>query len=184
MDKIFFDNWESIFRTFIISILAYIALVLLLRISGKRTLSKMNAFDFIVTIALGSTLATVLLNKDVALADGVLAFTVLILLQYVITYFSARSKTFSDLVKSTPSLLVYKGKMLENVMKKERIAKDEIFALVREKGLSNLEEVDAIVLETDGSLTLIKEVQDMKAPTMSFAQQVEGRSHVERDGKN
>lgn len=173
MDKIFFDNWESIFRTFIISILAYIALVLLLRISGKRTLSKMNAFDFIVTIALGSTLATVLLNKDVALADGVLAFTVLILLQYVITYFSARSKTFSDLVKSTPSLLVYKGKMLENVMKKERIAKDEIFALVREKGLSNLEEVDAIVLETDGSLTLIKEVQDMKVPTMSFVQQVE-----------
>ena len=173
MDKIFFDNWESIFRTFIISILAYIALVLLLRISGKRTLSKMNAFDFIVTIALGSTLATVLLNKDVALADGVLAFTVLILLQYVITYFSARSKTFSDLVKSTPSLLVYKGKMLENVMKKERIAKDEIFALVREKGLSNLEEVDAIVLETDGSLTLVKEVQDMAAPAMSFVQQVE-----------
>src|SRR5690606_2504609 len=151
-----------------ISILAYVALVLLLRVSGKRTLSKMNAFDFIVTIALGSTLATVLLNKDVALADGVLAFTVLISLQYVITYFSARSRKFSDLVKSRPTLLVYKGKMLESAMIKERIARDEIFALVREKGLSNLEEVDAIVLETDGSLTLIKEVQDMEARTMSF----------------
>jgi|SRR5690606_16626126 len=167
MDKIFFDNWESIFRTFIISILAYVALILLLRISGKRTLSKMNAFDFIVTIALGSTLATVLLNKDVALADGVLAFAVLIFLQYVITYFSARSRRVSGLVKSTPTLLVYKGRMLERAMKKERIAKDEIFAIVREKGFSSLEKIDAIVLETDGSLTLIKEVQDMENPTMT-----------------
>lgn len=167
MDKIFFDNWESIFRTLIISVLAYVALIFLLRISGKRTLSKMNAFDFIVTIALGSTLATVLLNKDVALADGVLAFAVLISLQYVITYFSARSRRVSNLVKSTPTLLVYKGEMLGRAMKKERIAKDEIYAIVREKGFSSLEQIDAIVLETDGSLTLIKQVQDMGNPTMA-----------------
>ena len=49
-------------------------LVIFLRLSGKRTLSKMNAFDLVVTVALGSTLATVLLTKDVALADGALAF--------------------------------------------------------------------------------------------------------------
>src|SRR5690606_9720944 len=159
MDKIFFDNWESIFRTLIISVLAYVALVFLLRISGKRTLSKMNAFDFIVTIALGSTLATVLLNKDVALADGVLAFAVLISLQYVITYLSARSRRVSNLVKSTPTLLVYKGEMLGRAMKKERIANDEIHAIVREKGFSSLEQIDAVVLETDGTLTLIKQVQ-------------------------
>ena len=172
MDKIFFDNWESIFRTFIISILAYVALVILLRVSGKRTLSKMNAFDFIVTIALGSTLATVLLNKDVALADGVLAFAVLISLQAFITYLSARSRKISNLVKSTPTLLVYKGKMLESAMKKERIARDEIFAVVREKGFSDLEKIDAIVLETDGSLTLIKEVQDLGTPPMSQVKQI------------
>lgn len=74
MKNIFFDSWESIFRTVVITILAYVLLILLLRVSGKRTLSKMNAFDFIVTIALGSTLATVMLNKNVALIDGVLAF--------------------------------------------------------------------------------------------------------------
>lgn len=167
MDKIFFDNWESIFRTFIISFLAYAALVILLRIFGKRTLSKMNAFDFIVTIALGSTLATVLLNKDVALADGVLAFALLISFQYIITYWSARSRKVNKLVKSTPTLLVYRGKMLERAMKKERISRDEIFAIVREKGFSDLKGIDAVVLETDGSLTLINEVQDMDNPTMS-----------------
>jgi len=112
MKNIFFDSWESIFRTVIITIFAYILLILLLRGFGKRTLSKMNAFDFIVTIALGSTLATVMLSKDVSLIDGVLAFFLLIFLQYIITFFSVRYKTISNLVKSTPALLVYKGEML------------------------------------------------------------------------
>lgn len=167
MDKIFFDSWESIVRTLVIGVLAYVLLVVLLRVSGKRTLSKMNAFDFIVTVALGSTLATVILSKDVALADGVLAFTLLVGLQYVITYLSARSSKVSKLVKSSPALLVYRGKMLEIAMKKERISKDEIFAIVRERGFSDLEKIDAVVLETDGSLTVIKEVKDIDTPTMS-----------------
>ncbi|MDQ3844263.1 MAG: DUF421 domain-containing protein, partial [Bacteroidota bacterium] len=71
MKNIFFDSWESIIRTIVITVLAYALLIFLLRTSGKRTLSKMNAFDFIVTVALGSTLATVMLNKNVALIDGV-----------------------------------------------------------------------------------------------------------------
>jgi uncharacterized membrane protein YcaP (DUF421 family) len=118
----------------------------------------MNAFDFIVTIALGSTLATVMLNKNVALIDGILAFFLLVFLQYIITFLSARYKTISNLVKSTPALLVYKGEMLKQVMKKERIAEDEIYAILRQKGLGRIQEVDAIVLETDGSLTVIKHV--------------------------
>jgi uncharacterized membrane protein YcaP (DUF421 family) len=67
----FFDGWNGLLRTLIIGILAYIAIVVLLRVTGKRTLSKMNAFDFVVTVALGSTLVTVLLSQDVALAEGV-----------------------------------------------------------------------------------------------------------------
>jgi uncharacterized membrane protein YcaP (DUF421 family) len=68
-----FDGWGSIARTAIVGVLAYAALVVLLRISGKRTLAKMNAFDLVVTVALGSTLATILLSKEVSLASGVAA---------------------------------------------------------------------------------------------------------------
>ncbi len=74
LNNIFFQNWQSISRTLISTALAYIAMIIMLRISGKRTLAKMNAFDFIVTIALGSSLATVALSKDVALADGASVF--------------------------------------------------------------------------------------------------------------
>jgi len=167
MKNIFFDSWESIIRTVVITILAYALLIILLRVSGKRTLFKMNAFDFIVTIALGSTLATVMLSKDVALADGVLAFFLLIMLQYAITFFSARNQTVNELVKATPSLLVYKGRIIKKVMLKERIAEDEIYAIVRSNGLSSINEAGAIVLETDGSLTLIKEVKSLETETMN-----------------
>lgn len=167
MDKVFFDNWESIWRTLIISVLAYVSLVLILRISGKRTLSKMNAYDLIVTVALGSTLSTVLLNKDVALADGVLTFVLLIFLQYMLTYVSVRSRKINNLVKSTPSLLVYKGRMLKDAMMHERIAEDEVYASLRENGYADLQQIDAVVLETDGGLTVIAQVDDMGNPVMS-----------------
>ena len=84
-------------------------LLLLLRVSGKRTLTKMNAFDLVVTVALGSTLATVLLTKSVALAEGLTAFVLLIFLQFVLTWLFVRSQAASRLVKSEPTLLVYQG---------------------------------------------------------------------------
>lgn len=170
MKNIFFDSWESLVLTIIISVLAYVFIVFLLRASGKRTLSKMNAFDFIVTIALGSTLATVILNKDVALIDGVAAFFMLIIMQYITTYISVRSKKFNALVKSTPTLLVYKGEMVKLAMLKERITEDEIYAIVREKGYSAINEPDAIILETDGSLSCIKNIENLNAETLKTVQ--------------
>ena len=101
----FFDGWTGLLRVLVVGTLAYAALVLLLRATGKRALSKMNAFDLVVTVALGSTLATVLLSKDVALAEGVLAFA-LLLLQFAITWLSVRSEGVQGLVKAEPRLLL------------------------------------------------------------------------------
>ena len=64
-----FDSWFDLSRVAVVGFLAYVAMILCLRISGKRTLSKWNAFDFVITIALGSTLATVLLSRENALAE-------------------------------------------------------------------------------------------------------------------
>src|SRR5690554_5187638 len=101
----FFSDWSSLLRVVVVGTLAYAGLVILLRISGKRTLSKMNAFDLIVTVALGSTLATVLLSKSVVLAEGITAFFLLIALQYLITWSSMRVPHVESLVKAEPSLL-------------------------------------------------------------------------------
>jgi len=85
-----FDTWTDLGRVLIVGPLAYAALVAVLRISGARSLSKLNAFDLVVTVALGSTLATVLLNGSVSLAEGVLGLVVLVLLQYLVSRLSLR----------------------------------------------------------------------------------------------
>jgi uncharacterized membrane protein YcaP (DUF421 family) len=104
-----FDSVGGLIRILVVAIVAYAALVTFLRISGKRTLPKMNAFDLVVTVALGSTLATVILSKDVALAEGLLALALLIALQWVVAWGSTRSQRVSELVKSEPQILYHRG---------------------------------------------------------------------------
>ena len=78
----------------------------------------MNAFDLIVTVALGSTLATVLLTEQVALAEGLLGFLVLIALQFAMTWLSVRSRLVSQLIKGEPVLLLHRGEMLRGAMRR------------------------------------------------------------------
>ena len=151
----FFDNWFGLVRIFVVGTLAYVALVVMLRVSGKRTLSKMNAFDFVVTVALGSTLATVLLSKDVALAEGLLALALLIGLQFVVAWLSVRSAKVREFTKSEPRLLVLRGELLKSAMRDERITEAEVLAAVRSQGTASLDHVEAVVLETDGSISVI-----------------------------
>ena len=156
----FFTGWSGLYRTVIVSVLAYAALVLLLRISGKRTLSKMNAFDLVVTVALGSTLATILLNKNVALAEGVTAFAMLILLQFTVAWISVRSRTARKLVKSEPALLFYRGEFLDCSMRKERVTREEVKAAIRAAGLSSTADAEAVVLETDGEFSVVRPTEN------------------------
>ena len=173
MDKIFFSDWQSIIRIIIISVFAYAALVAILRLSGKRTLSKMSAFDLVVTVALGSTLSSVIINKSITLSEGVLAFLLLVLLQYIISWLSVRNKKINNLVKSSPTLIAYRGDMLERTMLKERITSDELYAALRSNGISSLADADAVILETDGSLTVLHHITDPQSKVITTVKRAE-----------
>ncbi len=151
----FFQSWEELGRVVVVGVLAYIALIILLRVSGKRTLTKMNAFDLVVTFALGSTLATILLSKDVTLVEGIVAYVVLISMQYIISFSSSRWPKFRHIVKSQPTLLVYRGQLLKETMRKQRISVDEINAAARGHGVSQMQDIEAMILETNGSFSVI-----------------------------
>lgn len=155
----FFDNWQGIWRTVAVGVPAYLLLLFLLRVSGKRTLSKMNAFDLVVTVALGSTLATILLSSDTALAEGITALALLILLQFVITWLSVRSHRVSHWVKAEPRLLFHNGEFLWQAMKEERVNKGEILQAIRSQGIKASELVNSVVLETDGSFSVMKQAE-------------------------
>lgn len=151
----FFDDWEGIWRTVVVGVLAYLVLVAMLRTSGKRTLAKMNAFDLVVTVALGSTLATILLTADVALAEGATAFAVLIGLQFVVAAAAVASRGFRDAVKSTPRALVVDGAIDDGALRDERVSREEVTAAIRGAGFGSLDAIAAVVLETDGSFSIL-----------------------------
>lgn len=151
----FFDNWYGLLRILAVAPIAYLVLILALRVSGKRTLSKMNAFDFIVTVALGSTLASTITSETVALVEGILALAMLITLQFIITWLSVRSPTVSRLVKAEPSLLYHNGRYIDPEMKRSRITESEVQAAIREQGHGSMDQVAAVILETDGTFSVV-----------------------------
>ncbi|MBW0092680.1 DUF421 domain-containing protein [Pseudonocardia sp. KRD-184] len=155
-----FDSWSDLGRIATVGPLAYVALVAVLRISGARTLSKLNAFDLVVTVALGSTLATVLLSADVSLAEGVLGLALLVLLQYVVSRASRRWSVIERVVKSDPVLLYRRG-FLDGPMRRARVTRSEVLQAARGSGRGSLDEVEAVVLETDGTLSVLSTAPDL-----------------------
>ncbi|WP_096787906.1 DUF421 domain-containing protein [Rhodobacter sp. CZR27] len=154
-EPIFFDSWAGVARVLVVGLAAYGLLIVMLRASGKRTLSKMNAFDLVVTVALGSTLATVLLSPSVPLVEGVVALALLVCLQDAITWLSVRVPTVQDLVRSEPTPLLHEGRLLDGALKRQRVTQDEVRAALRQGGLDDPASARSVVLETDGSLTVI-----------------------------
>lgn len=150
-----FNSWDRLLSIGLSCLAVYIGIVVLVRISGKRTTSQMNNFDWIITVALGGLVTSGILLKNVSVSDALFAATCLILLQWIMTSVVLRSKFVCRLVKAEPKLLVDKGEMLHDNMKHERISEAEILSALRENGLHQLDQAQWVILETDASFSVI-----------------------------
>ncbi|UFU08202.1 DUF421 domain-containing protein [Ruania halotolerans] len=150
-----FDSWSDVVRTLALGGAGYVTLVLVLRVSGKRTLSQLNAFDFIVTVALGSTLATILLNSDVSWAEGAAALVLLAALQFVVAWSTTRWHALRKAVTSSPRILLRDGQFDAVALRSCRLTENEVRHAVRSTGSGDLTEIAAVVLETNGTLSVI-----------------------------
>ena len=150
-----FDTWSGVVRVLAVGSAAYVALVVVLRVSGKRTLSKLNAFDLIVTVALGSTLATILLSSTVAWTEGVTALALLATLQLVVAAVASRFPAARNLLTAHPTVLARDGALLDEALRAQRVAVAEVRQALRASGCGDLGQVAAVVLETDGSISVI-----------------------------
>ncbi len=174
----FFDGWDPLLKTLISGVVAYVLLILLLRLCGKRTLSKWNAFDYVVTIALGSTLATILLSKEITIVQGVTGLVILVLLQFVVTWLSVRSNVFSDLVKAKPTLLFWHGEFQSDALRRTRVTDQEVRAALRNQGFAYLSQAKAVVLETDGSFSVIGISDEAGLSTLTDVEGFEGKARA------
>ncbi len=150
-----FDNISGLLRVLVVGPLAYLTLVALLRVSGKRTLSQLNAFDFIVTVALGSTLATIALSSTVAWLEGALTLALLAALQFVAAWLAVRFDWARRALTSEPSLLVRHGQAVPGALTRERISEQSLHQAIRSSGVGGLEQVAAVVVETNGTLSVV-----------------------------
>lgn len=153
--KMFFDGWEGLARVLVLGILGYGSLIVMLRLSRKRTLAQMNVFDFVYVVAMGELLAVTILSEHVSLAEGLLALGLLLGLSALLSWLTTRSAAVEHLLNGEPALLMRRGRFLHDAMREQRVTEKDILTSVREQGVGDLEDVEAVVLETNGQFSVI-----------------------------
>lgn len=156
----FFKNFDNIKQIIIMAVLFYITIIFILRIAGKRTLSQFNAYDFVVTVTIGSIASTTILSENTPYLDGFTAVATLVILQYLVTKLDTRFKFIGKILKSQPTLLYYRGEYLEKNMIQTRITEKDILQEIRKQDGSVLEEIEAVILESDGKISVISGVSN------------------------
>lgn len=135
------------------TVMMMILAIAIVRLVGLRSLSKMSSFDFLVTVALGSTVATVAATST-SIINGALAFGSLLGFQAAIAILRRRS-AFASVVDNTPRLLMTGTEMHESTMAACRVTRDDLIAKLREANVTRLDQVLAVVIETTGDISVL-----------------------------
>ncbi len=159
-----FQNWTELGRIALTALFIYAALILYIKVVGIRSISQLNNFDWVVTVAVGSAVASVILFKDVVLFDGLTAIFALLISQYLLVRLSLKSKKIMRSVHQHPVLLFHNGQFLHEVMQRERVMKGEILSAIRQEGYSDLAEIAAVVLEPNANLSVIQKPATLDSP--------------------
>lgn len=153
--KLFDTSPGSLLGTVLGTALFYVAIVAVLRLTGKRSLSQIYAVDFAVAVAIGSVFASVMLLRDVSLWSGIAGIGTLALLQVVVSRLTSKGGTFSRIATAKPRLLLYDGRALPNAMRAEAVGSDVLEQAARGSGFTDTTQLLAVVLEADGSFSAI-----------------------------
>ena len=151
----FFHSWASIGRVMLASVIVFLMIVALLRIVGQQALAKMSGFDVVFAVTLGSVIATVVVTRDIAIADGIAALVTLLGLQEVTRFFQSRFLPVHHAVRQPPRVLLWEGMLLEDRLRASSVSADEIRAAVRKAGLRSLSDAQVVVLENDGEWSVV-----------------------------
>ena len=160
------------------ALLFYFLILAMVRVVGKRSTAQFNSFDWIINITVGSLAASGILLRNVPFHNAAAAIVVIMLGQFILTKLVLRFDWVARMVKARPTLLTHKGRYLEQAMEKTRVSREEIRARLRAEGLIDIDDTNWVVLETDGSLTVIP-VQDAGFDKVSVLDEVEILDDIE-----
>lgn len=144
---------EIAFRTGFV----YLALLLGLRLTGKRQAGQMTPFDFLLLLLLANAVQNAMTGPDTSLAGGLVAAGTLFVMNMGVAWSVRRSRKAEHVIEGVPTFLIRHGQILNANLVKEGITRDDLLRSLREHGVNTVEEVHAAVLEVDGSVSVIKE---------------------------
>ncbi|HLR42945.1 MAG TPA: DUF421 domain-containing protein [Pseudogracilibacillus sp.] len=158
---------------FIRSVTAFILLLVMTRIMGKKQLSQLTFFDYCVGITIGSVAATMSVDQNVKMANGFISLIIWGLFPIILAYLGMKNRKFIDITDGRPAIVIKNGEVLEKSMKQNQLAIDELMMLLREKSVFKIEDVEMAVLETNGELSILKKATEQAVTPKVLGIQVE-----------
>lgn len=145
-------TWNLLIRGAVV----YLAVLILLRVSGKRQIGQMGPTEFVSILLISNAVQNSMNGGDTSLVGGLLLAAVLIFLSYSISFLTYRSRFFQSVFEGTPRLLIHDGHTIEKALRLELLSKDELKTILRKQGVHHFHDVKSAVLEADGKLSIIR----------------------------
>jgi uncharacterized membrane protein YcaP (DUF421 family) len=152
-----YGGLHPLIRIVVVGTLAYVSLLVAIRLAGQRPLGRMQSFDLIIAVAIGATFGRLLTAEDVQVDEALTAIVLLVGLHYLVSELTYRSPRAAAWLETKPALLYYQGRFIAHVMRRHRITEGEVLAAARRSGYVSLEGIRAIVLEADGTFAVLPE---------------------------
>lgn len=146
--------------TIIRSVIAFILLLVMARVMGKKQISHLTFFDYCVGITIGSVAASMAVDQNIKITNGLMALLVWGLFPIILGYLGLKSRTILQLTDGKSDMVIENGKILEKNLKKNQLAVKELMLLLREKGVFNVEDVEMAIFETNGELSILKKSEE------------------------
>jgi uncharacterized membrane protein YcaP (DUF421 family) len=144
--------WELVLRALIV----YVALLTLLRLSGKRTLGEFSTFDFLVIVLLAEAVQGAMLGGDESLLGGLIVAATVVALNYALGFISTRSKRIDKLIEGEPVVIISDGRLLDRQLKRNNLPVGDVDEAMRGENIGDIAEVRLAVLEPSGKISFIK----------------------------
>lgn len=163
-------------NTFIRVIILYILVLIDMRLMGKREIGQMQPFELVIAIMIADLASIPMADIGVPLFNGIIPIIALLLLQLLISIINLKSIKLREIMCGKPSILIFRGKINEEILKKEKFTINELQERLREKDVFNLGDVEYAILETSGDVTVIKkpEKRDVIPEDLGIIPEYEG----------
>ena len=138
------------------TLVIYVSLVLVMRLMGKRQIGELEVEELVSTLVISEVAALPIADPDIPLMNAIIPVLLIVCLEIIISYLKNKSSKLKKYVEGEPIYLVYKGKLLQSVLKENRISVNELLCEMRIQGVSSIDELDYAVLEQNGKISLFK----------------------------